>query len=250
MDNNFENASESQDPNQGVQNSPLHEGNILFAHEAVKDLPASERFRMIRAKIERQNLVNDAFHIIAVTSSVQGEGKSLVSANLVRALSLDPLGKSLIVDCDLRKPQVHNFFGLSRRPGITDAIFRNIPLESVTNSVAPGLDVITAGSELIDPTQGIERPEFASLLQEMRDKYRYVIIDCPPVLLCPEPITISLIADCTILVVRGWHTARNLVHEAVDAIGKNRILGVILNDGDDASREYLDYGYYGYREQG
>lgn len=227
--------------------SQIHEGDVFFPQEIIKDLSTSERFRILRAKIERLNLLQDNYHVLAVTSAIQSEGKSVVSANLARALSLDPVGKTLLIDCDLRRPNVHNFFDIPRRPGLTDAIYRNVPIDVLVNSVSPGLDVLTAGSELIDPAQGIERPEFSALIAEARIRYRYVLIDCPPVLICPEPITISLIVDSTILVVRAWHTAKNLIKEAIEAIGKHRILGTVLNDGDDITKDYLDYGYYDYR---
>lgn len=229
------------------RSSPIHEGEIFFPREIVHDLPASERFRIIRAKIERLNLLHDNYRVIAVTSSVQSEGKSVVSANLARALSLDPLGKTVIVDCDLRRPNVHSFFAVPRRPGLTDAVYRSIPLEAIVIPITHSLDVVPAGSELIDPAQGVERPEFAQFISDLRQRYRYVVLDCPPVLLCPEPITISLIADTSLLVVRAWHTAKRLVKDAIEHLGRQRILGIVLNEGDDSAREYLDYGYYGYR---
>lgn len=229
----------------------MNEGQIFLSRGNVTSFPAVERFRMLRAKIERRNLSSKgAYRLIAVTSAVPEEGKSLVAVNLARALSLDPQGKTLIVDCDLRRPTVHSFFGLQRRPGLTDAVYRGVPWDSISNTVAPGVDVITAGSELIDPTQAVERPELPEIFAQMKARYRYVIVDCPPVLLCPEPIPLSLIVDTTVLVVRAWRTDKKLVKDAVEMLGKQKILGVVFNEGEDAAKRYLDYGYYSYRRTG
>jgi len=62
-------------------------------------------------------------------------------------------------------------------------------------------------------------------------------------------MAISTVVDSTILVVRAWQTAKKLVNEAVGMIGKSRILGIVMNDGMDAAKQYLDYGYYGYRDK-
>lgn len=238
-------ATPSETPS--LRTSPIHEGEVFCAKETLVDMPASERFRILRAKIERLNLLQDEYRVIAVTSAVQSEGKSVVASNFARALSLDPLGKTVLIDCDLRRPSLHNFFCVSRRPGLSDAVYRSLNPSSVAISITPSLDVIPAGSELIDPAQGIERPELAQIIQELRANYRYVIIDCPPVLLCPEPITISLLCDTTVLVVKAWHTPKKLVRDAVEAIGRQRILGVVLNEAEDSTQEHKYYGYYGYR---
>ena len=124
----------------------------------------------------------------------------------------------------------------SRRPLIVRAI----------RSVGPGLDVMTAGTPVVDAAQTIERPELAIFLQQFKRYYRYVILDCPPTLLCPEPILLNSLADTTLLVVRGWRTDKRLVKEALGALNREKLLGVVMNEGIDPAKQYLDYGYYGY----
>lgn len=226
--------------------SEIYQGLILLAEGYIESMPAAERFRILRAKLERMNLDERRFKVITVTSAVPAEGKSDISVNLARALSIDPLGKTLIIDCDLRKPTVHQFFRVPRENGLSDALFHRKISNRYIKSVAPGLDVITAGTQVVDPTEAIEQPDLASFITQLRDYYRYVIIDCPPVLLCPEPIRLTTLSDTTVLVARAWRTNRKLVREASEAIGPQRILGLVLNDGIDVSGGYLDYGYYGY----
>lgn len=226
--------------------SDLHQGLILLAEGYIENAVAAERFRILRAKIERLNLGEKRYKVLVVTSAVPSEGKSVVAVNLARALSIDPLGKTLLIDCDLRKPTVQKFFRTARESGLSDALFHRKMNNKFIRAVAPGLDVITSGTAVVDPTEAIEQPDFERFVTEMREYYRYIIIDCPPVLLCPEPIRISAVADATLLVARAWRTNRNLVKEAVEVIGQQKILGIVLNDGLDSSHKYSDYGYYSY----
>lgn len=227
----------------------LYQGLILLAEGYIESVPAAERFRILRAKLERMNLGEKKFRTIAITSAIPAEGKSVCSVNLSRALSVDPLGKTLLIDCDLRRPTVHKFFRVQRENGLSDALFSKRFSNKFVKSVAPGLDVLTAGSPVVDASEAIEQPELEMFLQQMKEYYRYIIIDCPPTLLCPEPIRLSTLADTTLLVARAWRTDRRLVQEASEAIGHNRLLGIVLNDGMDASRQYLEYGYYYYGPQ-
>ena len=124
-----------------------------------------------------------------------------------------------------------------------------IPLPKAINKITDRLDVITAGSYLSDPTQAIESPRLREFLNLLKQRYRYVIVDCPPVLLCPEPITLSSMCDGTLMVVRGWRTDKHLVKDAISVIGKDKVAGIILNDIEDVSGEYLSYGYYSARRR-
>ncbi|MCC6954664.1 MAG: CpsD/CapB family tyrosine-protein kinase [Deltaproteobacteria bacterium] len=224
----------------------LYQGLILLAEGYIESVPAAEKFRILRARLDRLNLGKTRFQALAVTSAVPAEGKSVVAVNLARALSSDPTGKTLLIDCDLRRPTVHKFFRLNREGGLSDALFTKKISNNFIRSVGPGLDVMTAGTPVVDAAQTVERPELAIFLQQFKRYYRYVVIDCPPTLLCPEPITLNSLADATLLVVRGWRTDRRLVKEAVNALGKEKLLGVVMNEGIDPAKQYLDYGYYGY----
>jgi Mrp family chromosome partitioning ATPase len=102
----------------------------------------------------------------------------------------------------------------------------------------------------VDPAQVIERPDLSLFLQQFKRYYRYVILDCPPALLCPEPITLSTIADGTLLVARAWHTDKRLVRDAATLLDGEKMLGVVMNEGMDPVGSYLEYGYHGYYATG
>lgn len=223
----------------------LHEGAILLAGDRCVDPQAAERFRILRSRIERANLGQD-YRVITVLSAVPEEGKSLVATNLARALALDPVGKTLLVDCDLRKPSIHRYCNLPYSPGLSDVLAGNVALEGAVISQEPGLDVLTAGSQVTDAARAVEMPSFLHLIRELRNRYRYVVLDCPPVLMCPEPLTLCGISDASLLVVRAWKTQRKLVREAAKLLGKEKLLGVVMNDTNDVLNDYGYYGYYGY----
>lgn len=225
---------------------PLYQGTLLTSKGPVVDLMAAERFRILRAKIERHNLGESRAHILAVTSAVPEEGKSFNSVNLARAFGVDPTGRTLLIDCDLRRPTIQEYFKIPLMPGLTDVLVGGRSIHSVIRPQAHGVDVITAGTPVNDPAAVLEQPIFARYLHELKKRYRYVIIDGPPVLVCPEPITLSMIAEATLLVIRAWSTDRRVVADAVKVIGKNRILGTILNEGSDPAETYSYYRYYGY----
>jgi capsular exopolysaccharide synthesis family protein len=225
---------------------PLYQGSLLTSTGTIVDIMAAERFRILRAKVERHNLGENRAHVIAVTSAVPEEGKSFNAVNLARAFGVDPTGRTLLIDCDLRRPTVHEYFQIPLLPGLTDVLVGGRSIHSVIRPQANGVDVITAGTPVNDPAAVLEQPIFARYLHELKKRYRYVIIDGPPVLVCPEPITLSMIAEATLLVVRAWSTDRRVVQDAVKAVGKNRILGTILNEGSDPAESYSYYRYYGY----
>lgn len=225
---------------------PLHDGGINIAGSKTLDLQAAERFKFIRAKLERLNLSGHLKQVLAVTSAVPAEGKSLIASNLARALAQDPRGKTLLVDCDLRKPAVHKYCQLALQPGLSDALVGQRALAGAIQKLDTGLDVLTAGSPVVDATRAIELPQMASTISQLRKHYRYIVLDCPPVLLCPEPLVLSSLVDGTIMVVRAWVTSKTLVSDALNALGKDKCLGVVVNDAYDAVNEYGNYGYYSY----
>ena len=224
---------------------PISEGTILLPNNSMVDLMAADKFRVVRAHFERMLLGKPEKKIFAVTSAVPSEGKSLVSVNLSRAIASSINARVLLIDCDLRRPTVHKFFNISQEDGVSDAIACGHHLYQYIREVENNLHVISAGSISADPVSIIDHPSFKQAILQLSERYTHVILDCPPALLCPEPISLSNLADGTMLVVRAGHTDKTLVQDAVETIGKDKILGAILNDAHDSSSGYEYYGYYG-----
>ena len=228
-------------------NSSLSDGLVLLPHGTMVDLQVAERFRILRSQLEQRALKSglESKRVYAVTSALPSEGKSVISVNLSRALGTDPRGKALLIDCDLRKPNVHRFFGVRQSPGLSDILLAGKSIKSVVHHAENGLDVITAGSPVVDSTRTLEQPGTELLLEELKKHYQVIILDCPPSLFCSEPIALARLASSTLLVSRSWNTEKKLVKEAVNLIGKKHIGGLVLNDCSDIINQYGYYGYYG-----
>jgi len=222
---------------------------MLLSRGQIIDLEAAERFRILRGQLERRAIEHGPQQVIAVTSACPSEGKSVASVNLARAFGTDPRGKTLIIDCDLRKPNVHRFFNQMQSPGLSDVLVAGKSIRSVLRSVEPGLDLITAGSPVVDSTRAIEQPGMRLMLEELKKHYQYIILDCPPVLFCSEPLHLTNLAAATLVVARSWRTEKKLVKDAVNMIGKKSVAGVILNECSDTVSQYGYNGYYGYDKQ-
>jgi len=224
----------------------LNKGNIFLADGVISNFAAAERFRILRSEIERKNIAKKKYQVISVVSAIPQEGKSVTSVNLARALSIDPAGRTLLIDCDLRKANVHDYFEVPLNNGLSDVLLEKCPLGDAIRAVSPGLDVLTAGTSVEDTARLIESPNFVKYIAELRNYYNYIVIDCPPALLCPEPITISSLTDGTLLVLRAWKTDKRLVHDAINVVGRENIMGTIMNSGFDSSKPYIGQDYYGY----
>ena len=211
--------------------------------------PVSEAYRTIRTNIQFAG-VDKAMKTIVFTSTAQDEGKSTVVANL--GIVMAQAGqKVVIMDCDFRNPTQHRLFKLQNK-GLSNciAIGKDV-LEIVQSSGTPGLDILTSGPVAPNPSEILASNRMKTVIEELKEKYDYVLIDTPPVLPVTDSSVIGSIADGTILL-----TAWNQITPAMAKEAKTRleqagakILGVVLNKVEVASKGYgygYGYGYYYY----
>ena len=220
----------------------------LIARENPKS-PVSEAYRTIRTNIQFAG-VDKAMKTIVFTSTAQDEGKSTVVANL--GIVMAQAGqKVVIMDCDFRNPTQHRLFKLQNK-GLSNCIATGKDvLEIVQSSGTPGLDILTSGPVAPNPSEILASNRMKTVIEELKGKYDYVLIDTPPVLPVTDSSVIGSIADGTILL-----TAWNQITPAMAKEAKTRleqagakILGVILNKVEVASKGYgygYGYGYYYY----
>ncbi|AUC91332.1 CpsD/CapB family tyrosine-protein kinase [Streptococcus suis] len=192
----------------------------------------SERIRMLRTNLEFIQ-VNDSLKSIAVTSSIPGEGKSTVAANL--AVSLTATGKNvLLVDTDLRRPTVHKTLRVSRFPGISDLILNpNIPAKDVICFKEDvSLFVMPAGELPSNPSELLASQNMKKIMEELEKHFDYIIYDVPPINSVTDPQIIASRVDGVILVVRSGYVHKDEVRRSRTALEnvEARILGCVLND--------------------
>lgn len=227
------------------------DNSLIFArgHDA-----SSESFRMLRSSLQYM----PGSKIFQVTSSIPGEGKSFVSANL--AISLAIAGKKvLLIGMDLRKPALHKIFGVPN-PGQHSLVSYMIgkiatPEEAVTHSTEyPGLDLVFAGPVPPNPSELLNAGSQEEFVKALAPAYDYVLIDSAPLLLVTDSTIINKMVDETLVVVRAGYTDLRLLAELNEALenehGSIKNPKMILN-GIDYSLVKYHYGYgrsysYGY----
>ncbi len=188
--------------------------------------------------------------LILVTSPAPGDGKSTLVSNL--AITMAQAGqKTLILDCDFRKPVQHKIFEISNPKGLTSVLAGATTLsEAIEPGPVKGLDILPCGYEVPNPSEILNSNLFARALKGFSERYDRVIIDSPPVAPVADSQILAAICDVTILVLRAEKSTRRLSQQACDSllsVGGN-LLGAIVND---VPRRHGRYGYYsGYGHYG
>jgi len=204
----------------------------------------SELFKGLRAKIEYKiDMVE--LRVLAVTSAVAGEGKTLTAINLAASMASTGRKKVLLMDLDLRKSGIAVELGIAPYPGLGEFLLGSVPMEKIVrNSSVPELYVVPGGRPISSPADMLAGEKFRSFLRELRGQFDLVVLDTPPILPVPDALTISEQVDAFILLFRLSHTPHQLFRQAVDELGERKIMGVVLNGEEKKSDKYYSR-YYG-----
>jgi capsular exopolysaccharide synthesis family protein len=191
----------------------------------------------------------DRGHVVLVTGAAPGEGKTTTLLQLGRRLA-DAQERTVVIDCDLRKANLHTRLNVPREPGFTDYFLRPVELTTLVRSTRyANLSIIPAGALPPNPPALIAREEFETALEQLRQEFQWILIDSPPVAAVTDALLLARQADSTILVVQQNRVDRAVVKRAVTALRKvtPRVVGAVLNAVDIKSKGYYGYGYgYGY----
>lgn len=223
------------------------------------DFDTVETYKAIRTNVMFAIPKKDAGRSIVVTSASPGEGKSTTSVNLAITFAQAGL-KTIIVDCDLRKPSVHRYLFLERKDGVSNVVCGFTQLEdAIKRNVRPCLDVLTAGQIPPNPSELLESEEFSKMLRKLEEIYDYIIIDTPPITIVTDASVVMKQSSGVIVSVWQDVTTFDLLDIAVDAINSSgtKILGAVVHGCEDKHKKYgyyqkgkykYKYGYkYGYR---
>jgi capsular exopolysaccharide synthesis family protein len=211
--------------------------------------PVSESFRALRTNTIFAG-VDKPLYRIMVTSATPQEGKTTVSANLAVVLAQGER-KVVVIDADLRRPQIHRKFGLYNRVGLSDLFLLMRPLESLPQGViqyseAAKLAVITSGKLPPNPAELLTSQKMGQFLDMLNKEYDLILIDTPPVLTVTDAAALAPCVDGVLLVTMPGKTRLRdfqQAYEQLQTVGA-RVLGVVLNEVNPRSRKY---GYYYHR---
>jgi capsular exopolysaccharide synthesis family protein len=199
------------------------------ASEAYRDLRAS----LLYARIDKPPKV------IVITSPSLLEGKSTTCANLGVVLAQADK-RTLIMDCDLRRPTMHKIFGLENLNGVVDVVAGEYDLSEVCQEPLRGLKVSTTGLLPSNPAEFVGSRQFAKLLGQVRQTFAYVLIDAPPIVSVSDAAVLATQGDGVLLVIDAQHTRKSSLRqamrslEAVDA----SVLGTVMNNVKEGKGGY------------
>ncbi|MGB0418822.1 MAG: polysaccharide biosynthesis tyrosine autokinase, partial [Opitutales bacterium] len=208
------------------------------------DFQVTETYRSIYSAL-KLNKEGSQAQVIMTTSTLPSEGKSFVSSNL--ALTFSSHGeRTLLLDCDLRLPNVAKSLGLKNDNGLIQVLDGSIAVDdAIQQSLYPGFDVLPTGGKSSQSTQLLNSPTFAQLLNELRQNYDRILIDCPPLAAVSDALNIVSLTDGIIYVIKYNTVKQASAALNIERINKSEtpILGALLNDVSGTGSGYY-YSQY------
>jgi len=213
--------------------------------------------RMIKESLQnlRTNLnfssLNRSRRVIMVTSAGPQEGKTSTIVALAKAQAATG-ERVILMDCDFRRPSVHNHLKLKRNFGLTnylaDASEENSWRKYLKTTETPNLDILTCGPIPPNPPELFGTDRFKALLEQLKSEYDWVLLDCPPVASLSDTRILASLVDMVAFVIRHRQNDRELIRRCVESVREVNasVVGAILNDVDVSRSHYRDYYYAGY----
>ncbi|MGE5753629.1 MAG: CpsD/CapB family tyrosine-protein kinase [Deltaproteobacteria bacterium] len=208
------------------------------------DLIYLEQIKAMRAKFEYKI---DAMKVkvVAVTSAVAGEGKTTSVSQLAIHLVMAGRKKVLLIDADLRKSELARGLNIPPLPGLSEFLTGTVaPKDIMRNSFLPGLYIIPAGSRVEVPSYLLAGEKFRAFLDEVRNQFDVILLDTPPVLAVADTLSLRDQVDGFLFLYRAGFTPHSLIRQAVEEVGEDKVIGVVLNGVSQRSKKYYSR-YYG-----
>jgi capsular exopolysaccharide synthesis family protein len=218
-----------------------------FLVSAVEPMsPAAEAYRTLRTSVQFLGL-DHPMRTLQLTSANPREGKTTTLSNM--AVALAGAGQRvLVVCCDLRRPRIHEFFGLSNDIGFTSALLGRVPLAEAIQHVPGhrGIDLLASGPLPPNPSELLSSNRTGEVLAALRTEYDVVLIDSPPVLPVTDALVLSRRVDATLLVSVAGTTSRKEVARATELLWQvdAPLVGAVLNGVDPEGSDGYAYQYY------
>ena len=215
--------------------------------------PYVEAYKKLQLNIQYSSLDKD-IKVIEVTSTEANEGKTITAVNLAATYTLKNK-KAIIIDLDLRKPKIHKIFNIHNENGIVDVVTENTKFEDAVYHHESGVDVLVRGSNTPQVELFLESDKLANFINELKEKYDAIILDCPPTTVVTDSILISKNTDGIVFVVAYNKVKKDLVKDSIKRltnVGAN-VLGVVMTQVEKSmNRKYSKYTYYSknYQEGG
>lgn len=219
------------------------ENTVLF-FEANRERVGMEEFRVLRSRLYQMQ-EKTGIKKLLITSALPREGKSFVAANLAQVLCHRNGRRALLVDADLRAPNLHKMFGIASKPGLSDYLLGEKDLFDVISAApADGLFTIPAGNLARNPAELATNGRLKHLFAQVETLFDWIIVDSPPVPVS-ETGLLATYCDAVLLVVRSETTPFHIARKARAELEDRLLIGVVLNGIDPQNSPYTHY-YYNY----
>jgi len=201
---------------------------------------ATNAYKILRTQV-LQRMAAQGWNALAVVSPRHGEGATLTATNLAISLAREVHRTVLLVDLNLREPNVHRLLGFEPKHGISDYIVHDVPLNEIL--VNPGIDrmvVLPGRDPVFNSAEILASPKMVRLVEELKTRYpaRIVVFDLPPLLGTPDALAFSPYTDTVLLVLREAHTTQDDLVKAMTLLDNVNVLGTVLNGSRDAGARY------------
>lgn len=215
----------------------------LFVASTAPGSSAAEHYRLLRARLERQENGRRK-QLLVVTSACVGDGKTTTSANLALTMAQD-FGQSVVlVEGDLRRPTLARQFGLPEGPGLVDVLVGAVPLQSALVEVpGQGLHVLPGGLPTQRSAGLVASAALRRVIDSLRSRFDRIVLDAPPSSIA-DTHELARVADGVLFVIRAGVTPREAIEKALTELDGDKMLGIVLNDsqtaGENAGYSYAD----------
>lgn len=207
--------------------------------------PASEAFRVLRTNLQFSS-VDRELKSVLITSTGPGEGKSVVASNLAVAFAQSGK-KTVLVDIDLRRPTMHERFGVANREGVSTGIVNGLTEDILVESEIPNLWLLPSGPTPPNPAELLGSQSMKRLVTQLTEWADMVVFDAPPVIAVTDSCVVAPLVDGVVLVVKLGQADRNMTLRAKQLLAnvKANIIGAVVNDVDNSTGQgYYYYHYY------
>jgi capsular exopolysaccharide synthesis family protein len=202
----------------------------------------ADQFRRLAATLLHVQRA-EKLRTVMVTSAHAADGKTMTAVNLGLVLSESYGRRVLLVEGDLRRPAISRLAGVAVGPGLNEALKADDERQPSLVRLTDTLTLLPAGQPSPDPLSVLTSARFQALLQDASEKFDFVIVDTPPLAATTDATLLCPLVDAALLVVRAGCTPLDSVRQAIDALGRDRILGVVLNASEKAEDAH-GYDYY------
>jgi protein-tyrosine kinase len=212
------------------------------------NLEAAEQFRTLRSRLY-QLRAETSLRVVLITSPISGDGKTFVATNLAQAIVRQADRRVLLVDADLRSPNLHIPLGASSAPGLGDYLSDSTGEGSVIQHGQDGLYFIGGGKTVNNASELLSNGRLNSLIERTSPHFDWILIDSPPCLPVADASVIASLCDGVLLVVRAGSTPLSAAQKAFQEIPKKKFIGVVLNAVNETITNYGSYygkGRYGH----